>query len=111
MNNMIVLSVIQVSRWLFAPKELETKLYIIFIRLVSVMLESQQWLDDSIYYIQKYGPGNVVWKHWVNVWVPRDKVLDKDLLDSAILFVDGDNQANKPPAQDDLFVQIGRFLR
>ena len=76
-----------------------------------VMLESQQWLDDSIYYIQKYGPGNVVWKHWVNVWVPRDKVLDKDLLDSAILFVDGNGQMTKPPAQDDLFVQIGQFLR
>ena len=77
----------------------------------AVMLESQQWLDDSIYFIQKYGPGNVVWKHWVNVWVPREKVLDKELLDSAILFVDGDRQADKPPSQDDLFVQIGRFLR
>jgi len=76
----------------------------------SVMLESQQWLDESIYYIQKYGPGSVVWKHWVNVWVPRGKVLDKDLLDSAILFVDGESQKDNPPSQDDLFVQIGRFL-
>merc|ERR1711976_1078895 len=30
--------------------------------------------------------------------------------DSAILFVDGNTQMSKPPSQDDLFVQIGRFL-
>ena len=77
----------------------------------SVLLHSQKWLNESYYYIKREGPGNVVWNHWVNVWVPREKVLDKELLDSAILFVDGDRQADKPPSQGDLFVQIGRFLR
>ena len=55
-------------------------------------------MDDSIYYIKNYGPGSVVWKHWVNVWVPKDRKIDKELLDSAILFIDGGgNSSNEKP--------------
>ena len=76
----------------------------------SILMESQQWLDESIYYIKKEGPGSVIWKHWINIWIPRDEKIDKDLLDSAILFVDGGTTRNKPPGLDDTFVTIGRFM-
>ena len=76
----------------------------------SMFLHSQQWLDDSIYYIEREGPGSVVWSHWVNIWIPRTKRLDKDLLDAAILFIDGGKNSAGPPSLDDKYVKLGRLL-
>ena len=76
----------------------------------SMLLYSQQWLDDSIYYIEREGPGSVVWSHWVNIWIPRSKKLDKDLLDAAILFIDGGKNSAGPPSLDDKYVKLGRLL-
>merc|ERR1712136_232927 len=72
-------------------------------------MTSQQWLDDSIYEIQK--GGGTIWKHWIVMWVPDGKrILDKDLMDTAILFVDGGSNRDKPPSENDQFIQIGRVM-
>ena len=76
----------------------------------SVLLHSQKWLNESYYYIKREGPGNVVWNHWVNVWVPRERKVDPELLDSAIMLIDGSSNSGKPPSLDDTFVKIGRVL-
>jgi hypothetical protein len=34
----------------------------------------------------------------------------KDLIDTAILFVDGDRNRDTPPNEDDLFIQIGHYF-
>ena len=39
-------------------------------------LTSQKWLDESIYYVRKHG--NAVWKHWIAMWVPQGKRVDKE---------------------------------
>ena len=76
-------------------------------------LSSQQWLDESIYYIKNYGEGSVIWKHWVNVWVPKDRKIDKELLDSAILFIDGgsNSASEKPPRSAENCTIINQTLR
>ena len=63
-------------------------------------LNSQKWLNESYYYISREGPGNVVWNHWVNIWMPRDRKVDAELIDSAILFVDGGSNGKNPPSQE-----------
>ena len=76
----------------------------------AILLHSQKWLDDSIYYIEREGPGSVVWSHWVNVWIPTGANVDKELIDSAILFVDGGKNSAGPPSLEDKYVKLGRFL-
>ena len=71
------------------PSKLEPLLFFQVLQGYVFELSSQQWLDESIYYIKNYGEGSVIWKHWVNVWVPKDRKIDQELLDSAILFIDG----------------------
>jgi hypothetical protein len=39
-------------------------------------MESQKWLDESIYYVQNHG--NAVWTHWVTIWVPKGKRVDQE---------------------------------
>ena len=51
---------------------------------ISKIKHSQQWLDDSIYEIQK--GGGTIWKHWIVMWVPEGKrILDKDLMDTGMV--------------------------
>lgn len=76
----------------------------------AILLHSQQWLDSSVYYIEREGPGATVWSHWVNVWIPSGRTLDSDLLDSAILFVDGGKNSAGPPSLNDKYVKLGRLL-
>jgi len=42
--------------------------------------------------------------------MPRDRKVDAELIDSAILFVDGGSNGKNPPSQDDTFVKIGRVI-
>ena len=51
-----------------------------------------------------------MWKHWVNVWVPNDKILDKKLLGSALMLIDGSGNSNNPPNLMDDMLQYGRFF-
>ena len=66
-----------------------------------------------MYYIDNDGPNDperTVWKHWVNVWVPKDKILDKQLLGSALMLIDGSGNSKNPPNLMDDMLQYGRFF-
>ncbi|CBY21725.1 unnamed protein product [Oikopleura dioica] len=72
-----------------------------------IKMTSQKWLDESIYVVQKHQSAE--WIHWVTMWVPvGERVRDENLLDTAVLFVDGDGNRNDAPSWDDLFITIGR---
>ena len=56
-------------------------------------LTSQKWLDESVYYIKKskgkifsyqvkinHNFQDTIWRHWIAMWVPVGKKVDKDLL-------------------------------
>ena len=69
--------------------DMETKYFKKYFKGYSFLLKSQKWLDESIYYIENDGPDDperCIWKHWVNVWVPKGKKLDKDLIGKPGLF-------------------------
>merc|ERR1719402_845077 len=51
------------------------------------LLTSQQWLNETYYTIKN--DGTTIWKHWVNMWVPDDKTVDRSLMDTAVMLIDG----------------------
>jgi hypothetical protein len=70
-----------------------------------IKMTSQKWLDESIYVVEKHQSAE--WIHWVTMWVPvGDRVRDDNLLDTAVLFVDGDGNRNDAPSWDDLFITV-----
>jgi len=71
-------------------------------------LTSQQWLDDRYYKIRD--DGSSIWKHWAVMWVPNDKIIDRELMDTAFMLIDGGKNGNTPPSMGDSMVQYGRFF-
>lgn len=65
-------------------------------------------MNESYYYIEE--DGSTIWKHWVNVWVPDDKIIDKELMDTALMLIDGNHNNKNPPSMDDTMIKYGRFF-
>merc|ERR1712110_1211578 len=65
----------------------------------TLWMQSQQWLNESYYYIED--DHSTIWKHWVTIYVPDDKILDRDLMDTALMLIDGGHNSQNPTNHKD----------